>query len=920
MPAADAGLTVICPACGLHFTAPAWVEAAPVPTPVVSAAPSPRRASRVSPWLLGCGLLGVGLLLGATIVAAGLWWHLRPGRGNRRRPPTDEPIARVIPRPVAKRPTLPPLIAPTSLLPPPPPPATEPASRPATRPVLVAVATRPATVPVVTAPPRPPQPPAVTRPTGPIVAVRPPVPPPDLDQRIGRAIDRGVTFLLGKAPNGILPDASDGEGPTAGADALVVYALLQSAQAVDRPDLAVNQPRVARMLDALRRMPMEKTYTTYDRSLRAAALAVYNRAADRQAIRVDSLFLQQQARLGAYTYDPMEPLPAVVPKGQQNRNRREIGLAPPPWDNSNSQYGALGVWIASDAGVNTSTNYWQQVRNHWLACQLANGQWGYGGPESAPQLSMTVAGITTLLVAEDQLGQFTTTGPAGRSPFTPAVARGMKWLETGDNCVDLPGQWATYTMYGIERAALASGYKTFGTHDWYRELAERALALQQPDGSWIEGGDAVVDTSFTLLFLARGRHPILFDKLRFDGVWANHPRDAAHLARFATTTLERPFNWQVVSAAEPWPTWMDAPALYLASHLPLALPADQVDKLRSYAQAGGLIVTSSDGTSGAFDGSVAELAKQLFPQYRYAELPGDHPVYRSLYPLERSAEKSATRPATGGPALFGVSNGSRLLLVHSPTDLGKAWQARDPAGKSTGYQMGLNLFIYAAGRADFRNKLRSAYLPEPEVTPIAHVGLARVTYDGGDDDPEPAATGRFARAVLGQTSVAVDVSTVDAAKLDAARTPMALLTGTGPARATLVQLAGLRSYVADGGVLLVDACGGSEPAVVGTGDLLAAAFPGLPLADLPADHPILTGTGPALPPASTRLRPYAANRRGRKEQPLRFAAVGRGAVLFTSADLTTGLLGSGTWAVEGYTPDAATGLVRNALFWAANRR
>jgi len=41
-----------------------------------------------------------------------------------------------------------------------------------------------------------------------------------------------------------------------------------------------------------------------------------------------------------------------------------------------------------------------------------------------------------------------------------------------------------YDLYSLERVGLASGLKFFGTHDWYRELADKAMKAQWPDGAY----------------------------------------------------------------------------------------------------------------------------------------------------------------------------------------------------------------------------------------------------------------------------------------------------------------------------------------------------------------------------------------------------------------------------------------------------
>ena len=91
--------------------------------------------------------------------------------------------------------------------------------------------------------------------------------------------------------------------------------------------------------------------------------------------------------------------------------------------------------------------------------------------------------------------------------------------------------WKHYYLYALERTGRLSGVRFFGQNDWYRHLAADTVARQASDGSW---GDTV-DTSFALLFLARGRHPILMNKVRFTGFWVNKWYDAATPGQRAET-------------------------------------------------------------------------------------------------------------------------------------------------------------------------------------------------------------------------------------------------------------------------------------------------------------------------------------------------------------------------------------------------
>ena len=114
----------------------------------------------------------------------------------------------------------------------------------------------------------------------------------------------------------------------------------------------------------------------------------------------------------------------------------------------------------------------------------------------------------------------------------------------------------------LDLIGIATGQRFFGNHDWYRELARRVLDSQNQNGSW---GDDLMETSYALLFLARGRHPIMMNKLRFDGFWSNRPREVANVANFMSRELERPLNWQVVDITRTPADWADSPILFMAS-------------------------------------------------------------------------------------------------------------------------------------------------------------------------------------------------------------------------------------------------------------------------------------------------------------------------------------------------------------------
>ena len=702
---------------------------------------------------------------------------------------------------------------------------------------------------------------------------------------------RGFGVPPGAVPGGGTSDVSSitGAAKTDGFDALAAYALLHAGQATDGKYMQKDDPFTEQMLETLKQMDMPYTYW---RSLRASALAVLNRVQDKAALEADVAWLVKAHRNGGYTYLSYEDRRTI-----QSSNE---------WDNSNSQYGLLGVWSGAEADTSVPSSYWTQVATHWTTTQLPDGRWSYQSDDSTPRLSMTLAGVASELVCSDYQDQ---SAGNGHGKMTPAE-EGLSWLDTGDNCTSeiADNQWHGYVLYGLERVGLASGYKYFGSHDWYSEFARSLVAAQNGDGSWGERDptSSVMETAYFLLFLARGRHPILYNHIRYNGAWNTHPRAISHLAKYAAKSLERPLNWQVVNFARPWYDWMDSPVLYLSGTDAPKLTDADYQQLQAFANGGGLIFTHADNNSPVFNQWVDRLVRKIFPQYEFSQLPKDHPIYSTVYPIKLP------------PTLKVVSNGSRILLVHSPHDIAEGWQANWTDNQKTSFQMGINLFVYAAGKANFKNRLSSSYLPPFTATPTHTYPVARLRY-GGHWDPEPYAWTRFARYFSFDTRAAIDEKQIAFAEVTPAMTPLAVLTGTVRNDFTDAEISAARRYVDGGGVLLIDACGGRSEFSKSVTQLIARAFPDGKLSDLPENHPLLLASRPdADDLRKPLLRPYAIQTIGRS-LPLMGFAHGKGHVIFSRLDITTGLLGTNQWGILGYDPNYASSLMKNAVLWTAAR-
>jgi len=730
----------------------------------------------------------------------------------------------------------------------------------------------------------------------------------DLDGRIGQAMQKAVDQILAQFAGGQLiatPGKSDAY--RAGLNALCIYALLQASQSLPDQRLSIRGKVMPPLIEALKKMPLisnpqiANEPITYAHSLRAAALAVFDRNEDQPALKADVQWLVQAQINGSYTYD--------------DRYAHVRGpITGIPWDNSNSQYGLLGVWAAAEQAIEVPTQYWRDVDRHWKTTQLKDGQWRYSDYQPNVSLAMNCAGIASLMVTHDYIDAPMWRGAVGRDPFPGQLGLALRWLETGDNSIQTPTDktfYFGYDLYGLERVGLATGLKFFDEHDWYRELAEKALKLQWADGGFhraeagFEPGFSAIDTAYVLLFLARGRFPILMDKLRFERFWSNRPRDIANLTRFVSRELERPFNWQVVNVNRPWYEWFDSPVLYIASHQPPALTDTDYAKLRSFVLAGGLIFTHADAGSNSFNQWVPEMVKRVCPEYELQTLPDTHLLYSTLY-----------RVLPPHPKLLAVGNGSRLLVIHSPTDLAAAWQARDSSFRRQAFQMGANVFVYAAGKRDFRNRVQTPYVPDPPAIPARSVAVARLKY-AGNWDPEPYAWKRLSTILARDRGEGIDLRTVDIADLKPASALLAHLTGTAMYDFTEAQIAALKAYVNSGGILLIDSCGGANAFAdsVARG-LLDRAFAGVVPQPLAPDHPLYTGfpaTSKSLCPL--RLRAFASDKLAGAQPAIQLIHFGEGYVIITRLDLTTGLLGCDTWGILGYAPASCEQFTSNVVTW-----
>jgi len=780
-------------------------------------------------------------------------------------------------------------------------------------------------------------------------AAPPPTPGSTLtDAQVVDSMKKAINYLLDhkSAPDNW--ETGHNAHSDGGKTALVLYALLHAGQALEDDDINVKlKPRSAELAPVVKYLSDFNAIATYPVGLQATALALcpHTPESTKAMIRDRDYLLDAMGYGGGYDYQAVkdggirELYPAAVKRMEQiksdalqarargdgaavnrlndeykkllpdlTRMEADMEKLPALGNNSCTQYGALGAWSLADDGMELPLSYWKTTDKYWRAAQQADGSWNYfadghgDGQENQVQ-SMTVAGLATLYVA----AEFTDLELRTEPKDDPAMTKGMARVVADFD----PTIRNYYYLYGVERVGLASGAKFLGTTDWYREGAATIIASQQGDGSYsgrFTGGDGPVVTAYGLLFLARGRSPVAFNKLQYNGPWNARPRDDANITRWMSKQFERPINWQTVNLNVDAEQWTDSPVLLITGSKDPKFTDADIAKLRAFVNAGGIIFSSADASASAFTEACMKYASKMVDRrYEFRALPADHVLYGT----------TLWTKITNPPRMLGLSNGIRELWIHSTVDLGASWQMHRVASKEH-YQVPANIYFYAAGKGMLHSRLRSLIVPDATDKPVRTIAVGLLDYPG-NWNPEPGAWPRFAKIAASTFHTALDVAPVKPAALDAAKTPLVHMTGAASFTMPGDDAAKLTAYLNAGGTLFVDAGGGNAKFTTAFTDMAKTLVPGAALEPIPVDDPLFAGTLPdAVDARAASLRPYALTTQGSLAAPL-FQGIkknGRWVVIFSPLDVTSGMLSTNTGGITGYAPDYSQSLARNVVLYA----
>jgi len=513
--------------------------------------------------------------------------------------------------------------------------------------------------------------------------------PESLGGQVEIAITQGVRYLKEfQRQDGSWADYDPAPETRTGMTSLVALALLAAGE---KPD----SPTIRKALEYLRRFGPGDLNSTYAISFQTMVFAAAEPGRDQSRIRANVGWLEEAQ---------IKPDDPVLWPGSWTYSERKQR----PGDNSNTQHALLGLHAASEVGAPVNPDVWLLALRYWARCQRKDGSWAYTPEANNPTASMTCAGISSLIIAglHRHQGQEILRGAAitncGKGVSNRNIQAGIDAIaghfQVNQN-FDAGQQWRFYYLCGLERAGRLAGTRFFGSHDWFRLGALDLVAAQDKRAGFWQGQvtetSRVLATSFALLFLAKGRAPVLINKLRHAPIddWQNDPDDVRNLVSIVSRDWKNLLTWQVVDPGiASVSDLLQAPIIFFNGHRVPTFNAIAKQNLRKYVEQGGFIFADACCGSRDFDRGFQDLMKELFPEepFKLRPLLEDHPVWRAKHMISPNIHP-----------LWGIERGGKTLVIYSPHDLSCYWNQSEISPENTAViraiKIGQNVVEYVTG-------------------------------------------------------------------------------------------------------------------------------------------------------------------------------------------------------------------------------
>jgi hypothetical protein len=377
------------------------------------------------------------------------------------------------------------------------------------------------------------------------------------EERLDRAVEAGVAYLLARIEG--KQEAYRGRGhenSAPGAVALETYALIVAGVSVDHPIIRENLKYVNREIARAGR--------TYDLACGLFALDAALVQLEQDLRLIDPDFRPKDLATAGRAYlRNMDSMLEVLLTGQNRTGAWRYDTSSNDFDNSCTQFAALGLAVAARRGLRIPAATWSGLADHLLASQQKEGKETSRRAvleEDAPRdFEWSRRGRDRRRGSDDgeerdspRRGGTGVAPEAEPDPFlgdgsAPARARGWAYANFAtdkatwnmtcsgvsslmilyshgghaltperraevttairdglgwmmENWTD-PPHGSAYAVYSLEKVADIGGIARFDEYDWYPDARDWILGAQHPDGSWDTGGTGEIPRVSTALLL-----------------------------------------------------------------------------------------------------------------------------------------------------------------------------------------------------------------------------------------------------------------------------------------------------------------------------------------------------------------------------------------------------------------------------------
>ena len=199
------------------------------------------------------------------------------------------------------------------------------------------------------------------------------------------------------------------------------------------------------------------------------------------------------------------------------------------------------------------------------------------------------------------------------------------------------------------------------------------------------------------------RDQLVIAQVIHDGDWDPQPSSLASLLKYLAenTTVSVQFKKEDVDLRS-----IDAfayPILYMTGHTNFTFTEAEVNNLRRYLAAGGVLVANACCGRKGFDEAFRREIARVLPDRKLERIPLDHPLFQSVFPIGEVAYTPLAireQPGLNRPTLEGISLENQLRVIYSPYGFVNGWSgapnpyAREYA-REDALRLGIDIFVYA---------------------------------------------------------------------------------------------------------------------------------------------------------------------------------------------------------------------------------